>query len=220
MAEKYGTVPPRFTRAWWEYFWEYYKWHVIITAVAVLITVVTIVQCATRKEHDFVIVYSGYMHLDDKSKSVLDEAAQMYAVDADGSGEVMTHIVPIEFTNLDGNEDYDFTLQQKFDISLMDDCTFLYIMDDEMAHRYMERKDTLVAFENTDDIINSADAEILRHTPDNAGFAISLKDSTYLKDNGIKCEKLYLLIRRNTRGGEKNDKAHEAAVNMARELIR
>ena len=220
MAEKYGTIPPRFTRAWWEYFWEYYKWHVIITVVAVLITAVTIVQCATRKEHDFVLVYSGYMHLDDTSRDVLDEAAKMYAVDADGDGEIMTHIVPIEFTNIDGNEDFDMTLQQKLDISLMDDCTFIYIMDETLAERYMSRKDTLVAFENTDDIIGSADAEILRHTPDNTGFAVSLKDSTYLKENGIKCDKLYLLVRRNGRGGEKNDKAHEAAVNMAREIIR
>ena len=43
MAEKYGEVPPKFTKKWWEYFWDYYKWHVIITVVAVLIASVT--QC-------------------------------------------------------------------------------------------------------------------------------------------------------------------------------
>ena len=32
MAEKYGEIPPRFTRAWWNYFWYYYKWRVVITA--------------------------------------------------------------------------------------------------------------------------------------------------------------------------------------------
>ena len=31
MAEKYGTVPKKFTSAWWEYFWDYYKWHTIAT---------------------------------------------------------------------------------------------------------------------------------------------------------------------------------------------
>ena len=49
MAEKYGEVPPKFTKKWWEYFWDYYKWHVIITVVAVLIASVTIVQCATSE---------------------------------------------------------------------------------------------------------------------------------------------------------------------------
>ena len=53
MAEKYGEVPPKFTKKWWEYFWDYYKWHVIITVVAVLIASVTIVQCATRTEISF-----------------------------------------------------------------------------------------------------------------------------------------------------------------------
>ena len=52
MAEKYGEVPPKFTKKWWEYFWDYYKWHVIITVVAVLIASVTIVQCATRPKYE------------------------------------------------------------------------------------------------------------------------------------------------------------------------
>ena len=220
MAEKYGTVPPRFTRAWWEYFWEYYKWHVIITAAAILITVVTIVQCASRKEYDFIVVYGGYMHLDETSENILDETARNYAVDADDSGEILTHIVPLEFTNIDGNEDYDMAIQQKLDITFMDDCTFIYLMDDTLAQRYAERKDTMVAFENIEEIVDTSGVEVLRHAPENTGFAVSLKDSTYLKEKGIKCDKLYLLVRRNMRGGEENDRAYDAAVNMARELIR
>ena len=62
MAEKYGEVPPKFTKKWWEYFWDYYKWHVIITVVAVLIASVTIVQCATRPKYDMNVVYAGHMN--------------------------------------------------------------------------------------------------------------------------------------------------------------
>ena len=25
MAEKYGDMPKRFTKKWWEYFWDYYN---------------------------------------------------------------------------------------------------------------------------------------------------------------------------------------------------
>ena len=34
MAEKYGTVPPKYTAKWWQYIWDYYKWHIIITVIA------------------------------------------------------------------------------------------------------------------------------------------------------------------------------------------
>ena len=44
MAEKYGVVPKRFTREWWDYFWMYYKWHTIAIAFVIIAVTVTIVQ--------------------------------------------------------------------------------------------------------------------------------------------------------------------------------
>ena len=73
MAEKYGEVPPKFTKKWWEYFWDYYKWHVIITVVAVLIASVTIVQCATRQKYDMNVVYAGHMNYSEEEINKLKE---------------------------------------------------------------------------------------------------------------------------------------------------
>ena len=73
MAEKYGEVPPKFTKKWWEYFWDYYKWHVIITVVAVLIASVTIVQCATRPKYDMNVVYAGHMNYSEEEINKLKE---------------------------------------------------------------------------------------------------------------------------------------------------
>ena len=50
--EKYGTIPPKFTKEWWEYFWDYYKVHTICTVAAIVIIVSTIVQCANSPEYE------------------------------------------------------------------------------------------------------------------------------------------------------------------------
>ena len=87
MAEKYGEVPPKFTKKWWEYFWDYYKWHVIITVVAVLIASVTIVQCATRPKYDMNVVYAGHMNYSEEEINKLKEIISERISDIDGNGE-------------------------------------------------------------------------------------------------------------------------------------
>ena len=44
MAEKYGTIPKRFTPEWWEYFWMYYKVHTIAITLVILAVAITVYQ--------------------------------------------------------------------------------------------------------------------------------------------------------------------------------
>ena len=74
-------------KKWWEYFWDYYKWHVIITVVAVLIASVTIVQCATRPKYDMNVVYAGHMNYSEEEINNLKEIISEHISDIDGNGE-------------------------------------------------------------------------------------------------------------------------------------
>ena len=59
--EKYGEVPRRFTKAWWEHFWYYYKWHTFgVIFVAVMIAI-SCTECAMRDKYDVTITYAGEM---------------------------------------------------------------------------------------------------------------------------------------------------------------
>ena len=58
IMEKYGTVPPKFTKEWWSYFWMYYKWHTIGITFAALAIIVTLVQCATSIKYDTSITFA------------------------------------------------------------------------------------------------------------------------------------------------------------------
>ena len=85
--ERYGTVPKKFTKDWWPYFWDYYKWRVIGIALAIVIIVVTCVQCATREKYDFHILYTGRMTFSDNHVETIQNALNERIEDVDGDGK-------------------------------------------------------------------------------------------------------------------------------------
>ena len=218
--EKYGEIPPRFTKKWWGHIWEYYKWHFIITAVAILIAVVTIVQCAHRTQYDLVMVYAGHKNLPQLTENQLYELALEHTDDVDENGEVVVDLKSLVFTDMDANEDYDFAIQTKLDLSFLDDYTYIYLMDETQARVYTGRKDTTDAFEKVSVFAEGTDKEILYTTDENISFAVSLKNSALLKEKGINADNLYLMVRRDNHSSEKNTKSHESAVKFAKELIK
>ncbi len=219
MAEKYGEVPPRFTQKWWEYFWDYYKWHVIITAVALLITAVTLVQCATREKFDAYIVYAGHTHYGDESINNIETSFENLMSDIDGNGEKNAKLHNLKFMDDGLNAEYDYAIQTKLDITFIDDCTFIYMMDKDEATIYLNRDNAAENFVPVSDFIPDTNAEILS-TPDGTGYAVSLENSTFLKENNIYSEDVYLLIRQNYKTDENNIKAHEDALNIAQILVK
>ena len=219
MAEKYGEIPPRFTQKWWEYFWYYYKWHVIITAAALLVAAVTIVQCATREKYDMNIIYAGHMRYSESEVARAEEIFSRYVTDVDGNGEQSVFFQTLMFSDGAGNEEYDYAIQTKLDFTFTDDRTFIYLLDEVEAKLYLQRASVSDVFENTDLYAPNTDAEILT-AADGTGFAVNLNNSSLLRDNGIYCDDLYLLVRRNNETDEKNIQSHEDALNIAKELIK
>lgn len=219
MAEKYGTVPPKFTKKWWEYFWYYYKWHVIITAAAVLVAAVTIVQCASRPKYDMNIVYAGHMNYSETEIEKTQELLAEYITDIDGNGKKAIDFQQLMFSDGMGNEEYDYAMQTKLDLTFTDDGTFVYLMDEIEAKLYIQRESVGEAFENTDVYAEDTNAEILR-AEDGTGYAVNLKDSAFFKENEIYCDDLYLLVRKNNKNDEKNTQSYEDALRIAEELIK
>ena len=57
--ERYGEKPKRFTREWFEYVWEYYKIHIIVTILVIAAVVYTWVSIATRPYYDLYVCFAG-----------------------------------------------------------------------------------------------------------------------------------------------------------------
>ena len=156
MAEKYGEVPPKFTKKWWEYFWDYYKWHVIITVVAVLIASVTIVQCATRPKYDMNVVYAGHMNYSEEEINKLKEIISERISDIDGNGENSVLLSTLVFADNAGSEEYDYAIQTKLDLTFTDDCSFIYLMDKANVDAQMQKEVVDQIYDCTDSFIDSS----------------------------------------------------------------
>lgn len=219
MAEKYGEIPPKFTKQWWEYFWEYYKWHVIITVAAVIIAAVTIVQCATREKYDMTVVYAGHMNYSEgeiqRFKSLMEECIS----DIDSNGKQSVDFQHLVFSDGAGNEEFDYAMQTKLDMTFTDDFTYVYLMDEIEAKLYIQRKSVSEGFEPADVFAKDTDAEILR-AEDGTGYAVNLNNSSILRENNIYCDDLYLFIRVNSQNDEKSAQSYNDALNIAKKLIK
>ena len=75
-------------------------------------------------------------------------------------------------------------------------------MDKANVDAQMQKKVVDQIYDCTDSFIDSSSDKVVK-AADGKGYAVNLKDSRLLKDNGIYCDDLYILIRRNYKDDEK-----------------
>ena len=81
-------------------------------------------------------------------------------------------------------------------------------MDKANVDAQMQKEVVDQIYDCTDSFIDSSSDKVVK-AADGKGYAVNLKDSRLLKDNGIYCDDLYILIRRNYKDDEKNTQAHD-----------
>lgn len=221
MAEKYGTVPDRWTKEWWAYFWEYYKWHTIFTAFIVVCIAATIVQYATRDRYDMTVTYTGYKMYSDEEADKIQNILSQYTEDVDGNGEKSVFFQDMTFMGTPGSEEYDYAIQSKLDLQFVDDVSYLFIYDEKVLKTMMERdsvSEQYTAVEDWADI--EIDESLLYKAEDGKNYAVKLSDSVLLEQNGIYHDDLYVLVRQNYSDKAKNTLAYKSAERIANELIK
>ena len=214
MAEKYGEIPPRFTGAWWEYFWTYYKWHVLIPLFAVIFAVVTITQCATRKKYDLNITYAGHMVYSDAEMQKLHDVLLPEVEDIDENGEPALFVQQLNFSDMAGSEEFDYAVQTKLDIELGNEGSYLFFYDKSELDIMSDREASDEIYVPVSEWGENIPSEKI-YEKNGCQYGVNLKDSKLLRDNGIYCDDLYAVIRRNYSDDEKSVRAAENAARIA-----
>ncbi len=214
MAEKYGTVPPRFTGAWWEYFWTYYKWHVLIPLFAVIFAVVTITQCATRQKYDQTVTYAGHMVYSDEEMQKLHDLLLPEVDDTDGNKESALFLQQLTFSDQAGNEEFDYAVQTKLDIELGNDNSYLFLYDASELELMTNREAADEIYLSVSEWGENIAPEKI-YEKNGFRYAVNLKDSKILRDNGIYCDDLYAVIKQNYSNDNKSAAAAANAVRLA-----
>ncbi len=218
MAEHYGTIPKKFTKAWWEYFWDYYKIHTIVIAVIIIAAAVTIYQVVTQTKYDYHITYAAGMYIDTDK---LSDVIKPYVDDIDKNGEKNIEYQEMIFTENDQDAEFLAAMVTKLQLQFVSDECMLFIFDEDKA-KYLFYNDSLEgAFKPVADWAETDIKDESRlYISDNVGYAVSLSDSKLLKDAGIDGTNLYVAVRNYITDEDDVLENMNTAAKIANELIK
>lgn len=222
MAEFYGEKPKRFSREWWPYFWLYYKWHTIGIAVALLIITTTVVDIINRERYDLEIVYLGSQHIAEESLDNVTHSLTDAISDADGNGE--REIIAIQLNVADGQGSIELTsaYRQKRDLELSTNkYAYMYIYTKPEAESILSLNGIDSLYQSAEKWYNGDLSEVETvYANDGKPYAISLKNSSILKENDIDSENLFVMIKNDEYCKEKSEIALNNAVSVANKLVK
>lgn len=211
--EKYGTIPPRFTKAWWSYIWDYYKWHIIASIAAILMISITAVQCATQTHYDITVTYAGSAGCTDEAQGKISEFFQNTVGDVNGNGknEVLFQALKISSAeNQVQDAQYEMAMQTKLMLELQAGESFLFLLSPERA-------EILFSGDGADGFLVPVSewypgqlSEERQVSGSLNGYAVRLENPTVFTEAGFDCGEVYLAVRQ-LRSDETKEKNIENA---------
>jgi len=221
MAEKYGTVPKRFTSDWWEYFWMYYKWHTIATVFVVLLIAITIYQNITAPKYDLTLTYAGPIAFAEKTSQKIEEGLSPLCKDVDENGETSVAFSPLHISMDLADAEYTMAMNTKLQLAFAEDETYLFILDKENAQRYQGEDADDCVFAPLSDWLSTEVSENAVFSAHGKGYGVAVSECKFFNDLGIDLKDHYIFMRYYPRKDQlkKQLAGYEAAVELANTII-
>lgn len=194
--EKYGTIPPRFTKEWWAYFWDYYKWHTIATVFAAIIILVTAVQCATQTKYDMSVTLSGKLAIPAETEDAIAAAMAEGIEDCDNNGERNVFIQQLSLSD-DASADpqYEMAISTKLMLEFSAGESYLFILTSDIADTYLNSDSCEGLFLPVSEWAQKLPADANVKMAAGVPYAVNLGNSAFFKAHGLDMSNCWLLVR-------------------------
>ena len=220
MAEKYGTIPPRFTKEWWSYFWLYYKWHTIITLFILACILTAVYQNITAIKYDLTVAYAGYHSFSDEKAEEISDILSTVCEDVDENGEKNVYFSTLSFMPDNNDPEYNMALYSKLQLNLVADEVYLYIMEESLIDSFIGDIAEYATFEPLENWYKGTVNPETAFSRFETVYGVPVSECKLLKDLDGNFENHYLVLRYSPREDQKNQFAgYEAAKKMAAEII-
>ena len=156
------------TRNWANYYWFYYKWHIIIGLVMIIGIVICTVQCANKVDPDYyMVLFSDTFVSDEDLGGVTDKFAE-FAIDKNEDGEIRIQGINCTYPKSD-TSGLKSTANQKGVLQVANDDTPLWLLDEKgiMIYYSSQEIDIFAKWEKFDEYDS---------------HAINIKNTTIYKD--------------------------------------
>lgn len=219
MAEKYGTIPPKFTREWWKYFWDYYKVHTIVTVILVAAVALTVYSKVTAPKYDLTLCYAGASVLNEQTEEAIRKEASKITPDVNESGDSLCDFYQMSFPVDDLKDEFAMAMHTKMQLSLAGDEIYLYILDKSHLEFYATEKLDHCPFAPLKNWLGK-DYKFSRYSVEGEEVGISLEGNQFLEKNGIDSSDKYLVMRYYPREDQKKQlDGYKAAVKLANSIL-
>ncbi len=189
MAEKV-VIPKTFTKEWFGYVWDYYRYHIIGGIVVVALLVMTGVELADRVEYDANINYVATDVISLETSEKIADACKTVSDDVNGDEETNINLTQLNFTHEAAKDPNLYTaLTNKLMTTFAVEDEFIYIMDKTMMNEVLNMSATEGVFIPVGEWADQCNEDEI--------YGASLKESTLLNNYEINTENLYILVRMN-----------------------
>lgn len=221
--EKYGTVPKRFTKKWWEYFWDYYKWHTIATLFALMLIAVTVHQYATQIHYDTTITISGGHGLSEDLLEVVEADLAEIIDDSNGDGE--KHVMIQQLISGGGevkDAQYEMAIATKVMVEFAAGESCVFFLSEDEVNKYLNDEANDGFFVPVEEYTQTMPDKSRLMSARGIAYAVNLGDCRFFNERGIDASEYYLMIR-NPRYNEVDDeeaiKRTESAKKIAAYIV-
>ena len=224
MAEKYGTVPKKFTKEWWEYFWMYYKLHVLGTLFVIIALTITIVQVVTRPKYDLTICFAGQSIMSEEIAGNVEDALNPLCDDVDGNGKKNMSFMQLCIDHKSDPE-YAMSMMQKLNLMLTEEDVYLYIMDSDTAKSFVDPDPEYCSFVPIDTWLDSVPEDASTYDANGISYGIALTDCEVFKalaeKDNLNFSGRYMFLRYKPRKDQKNQvEGYNAAIKLAQTIVK
>lgn len=222
MAEKYGTIPKTFTKDWWEYFWTYYKWYVLVPVFIIIAIVFTVAEKNSLEKYDLTLTYAGSSYFNEDTSAKIEEEFSAYCPDLDEDGEKKISFIQYNFTGETSDIEYEQALNNKLYLSLAEEQNFILIMNKEYAQRFAGDDSASSVFAPLGDWLDTPYEGKKVFSANGKTYGIALSEIPFFKELGADYEDHYLFIRFYPRKDQLEDfiDGYEAAIKVANEICK
>ncbi len=175
------------TKDWKNYYWFYYKWHILGAILLVATIVICTAQCATKVNPDYYILFYSDTYITDQFlDTVTDEIAE-FSDDLNGDGEVKVQAVNCSYSPSDMN--LRSVALQKAILQMQNTDSCIWVLDDKGVDAYYE----------SEEIDLFAEHECLNEFENHAINAKELKGFSTLSKNAGDMD-FYVFCRKDAQG--------------------
>lgn len=221
MAEKYGTVPKKFTKEWWEWYWMYYKWLTLGILFTLIVITVSIVSSCLAEKYDITLTYAGKSYHTDEVKEKVEEILSPLCADLDENGENSLYFSSLYLDTESKDVQQVQAMATKLAMALGEEETYIFLLTREIADSYKEESAEYIPFAPLENWVKSDISELDTYDAHGNSYGIAISELDIFKEIGIPTDDVYMFIRYYPRKDQikKQLKGYEASIELANKIL-